>query len=159
MPFDDSKPPQNTPKVGLKLQNSNSMFANVVKKPTQQELHNNVQQMQEKSQGYKERAADLALQFRKMLDDKTLLQNKNVFLIDLEREVLLKIAHLTSEMNLDEEEDDGSGVGSIGMITLLLRCLLIQRDKINELDYSLNQLNLKLKNIQSNGVDVAKISE
>lgn len=147
--FDDKKddsPPQVKQRVGLKLNNSNSMFANVPKKPTQAELDQAVKESMGKDQDYKERAAALSLSFTKLLNDRTLLQNKNVFAADLERETIGKLAQLGLDLDNDENVEE-AGMGSIGLINLLFRSLLIQRDKINNLDYELHELQLKLNSL------------
>lgn len=158
MPFDDDDDKKPGPqKPGLKIDNANSMFANMPKKPSQQDFERKVQESQKRSRDYKERAAELALNFKKMLDDKTVPQNKPIFANELERDTLGKFAQLAIDMNLDDQEEEG--MGSVGLITLLFRCLLIQRDKINVLDYSVNQLEKQLKSIQSPPVDTNKPSE
>lgn len=157
MSFDDNNGNKPKQRVGLKLNNQGSIFANVPKKPSQQDLEKNVQEAQSRSRDYKERAAELALIFKKMLDDRTILQNKNSFTVESEREVIGKLAQLGVDMNVDEFEQEG--MGSLGLITLLFRSLLIQRDKINYLDYSINQIKIEIKSMQATLVDKNQPSE
>lgn len=144
MPFDDQPPPKPA-KVGLKLKNDASMFANLPKKPTAQDLKQEVKQIQERSQDYKERAAQFALNYKKVLDDKTLLQNKNIFAKDLEVEAINKLVQLAMEIDADENEEHA--MGTFGMISLMFRCFITQRDRINELEYALTQTNAKIKSL------------
>lgn len=159
MPFDDdddddddnAPTPALLSKSGLKLSNQKSMFAKKVKKPSQQAFEAGLKQSLDRNKDYKERAAELAIAFRKMLDDKTVPQNKNIYSTEIERETLGKMAQLGIDMNLDDQEEEG--MGSVGLITLLFRCLLIQRDKINGLDYAVNQMQSQLKILQLSLVD------
>src|SRR5271165_5787681 len=147
MTFDDDKKVEPNRRPGLKIKNDNSMFANQPKKPTKQEFDMVVKKAQSLDQEFKERAADLAINFRKILEDKTLIENKNLMSIDLEREIIGNLAQLAVDMNNNENEEK-DGMGGVGLSSLLFRCMLIQRDKINSLDYSINQLNKSFKELQ-----------
>lgn len=157
MSFDDNNNGSGPKKGGLKLNNANSMFANNPKKPSKQEFEQKIQESKERNQDYKERAMALAISFRKILDDKTVPQNKNDFNTEIEREILTNLTNLALDMNTDEQEDEG--MGSLGLIALLFRCMLIQRDKINILDYAVNQLESKIKKIESSSIDNKIASE
>lgn len=106
-----------------------------------------VDQIKEKSNSYKERAAELAVQFKKILEDKTLPQNKSSFAISLEKEILTKMIELAIEINNDENEKEG--MGSLSWITFILKLSLSQRDKINVLEYSLNKLGAEINKINA----------
>lgn len=163
MPFDDeSQKPANS-KVGVKINNNQSMFAGNVKRPSREEFEKKAAQVNDKMNEYQERAVQLSLNYKKLLDDKTLLQNKNVFQQDAEKEVISNLMQLAIDMNTDPNEEEG--MGSVGLISLLCRCLLIQRDKINELSYGLSQADKKfvemdkqLKTVQAE-IDSSKKSE
>lgn len=143
MPFDeendDEQPSVKSTKVGLKnVSSQKSIFDSMPKKPTQNELDIKVKKMQEKDSSYKSRTSELALQFKKALDDKTLVQNKNVFAHELEKEILGKMIQLAVEINNDINEPDS--MGSLSWITLLLKTCFNQRDKINNLEYMISNL-------------------
>jgi len=145
MPFDEEEEsvPQK-PKIGLKnVSSQKSIFDSIPKKPSQEDFDKKVKEVQEKSNGYKQRAADLAINFKKLMEDKTLLQNKNIFATELERELLSKMIQLAVEINNDPNEQEG--MGSLGWITLLFKTFFAQRDKINYLEYRLFQLEKKLE--------------
>ena len=147
MPFDDdNESPQFNKKTSLKMNNSGSIF-NKEKGPSQQDFQKKVSDMQNKSEEYAEKASQLSANFKKILEDKTLLQNKNVFQLDVEKQVLESLIQLSVEMNEDENEKEA--MGATGLIALLLRSILIQRDRINSLEFSLNQLNSKIDNKNS----------
>jgi hypothetical protein len=146
MPFDqDEEFVDTNKKTGLKSVSSRkSIFDNIPKKPTQQDFQKKVESVQEKINSNKQKAADLALEFKKILEDKTLPQNKNVFSKEIEREVLTKMVQLAVDINNDPDEADG--MGSLSWITLLLKIALAQRDRINTLEYNLHLLDKKIDN-------------
>lgn len=163
MPFDDESQKSSTQKVGVKLNNSQSMFANNTKKPSREEFEKKAVEANNKLTEYQERAVQLSLNYKKLLDDKTLPQNKNIFQQDAEKEVISNLMQLAIDMNTDPNEEEG--MGSVGLISLLCRCMLIQRDKINELSYDVAQarknfteLEKQLKTVQET-VDSQKKSE
>lgn len=146
MPFDEE--PENlnlNKKSSLKINNSNSIFS---KKEdiTQSDFEKKIGDIESKSSKYSERAAQLSVSFRKILDDKTLSKNKNVFQTDIEKQTLESLIQLSMEMNEDENEREA--IGATGLIALLLKSILIQRDRINTLEYNASQLENKLLNIE-----------
>jgi hypothetical protein len=142
-------------KSSLKISNANSMFANQPKRPTKQDLDKSAKEIKEKDIGFKEKAAELAVNFRKMLDDKTLVDNKNQFSLEIERESINNLAQLAIDMNNDEYEQQ-DGMGSVGLAVLLFRCILIQRDKINKLDYAINEMNNAVNKLKLQAIDIKK---
>lgn len=144
MPFDEEDDaPVVAPKVGLKNVSSQaSIFDAIPKRPTQEEFTKKVNQVQERNSSHKTRAAELSAQFAQILNDKTLKQNKNVFAKEMERELLTKMAQLAIEVNNDQNEHEG--MGSLSWIVLLLKTCLNQRDKMNQLEFIVSQLEKKL---------------
>lgn len=145
MPFDEEdndKISEHSKKIGLKnVSSQKSIFDTMAKKPTQNDLDNKVKKMNDKSTKYKIKVADLTIQFNKTMADKTLPQNQNVFQKDLERDLLLKMIQLAIDINNDESESEG--MGSIGWIVLLFKTCFSQRDRINNLEYMLYNLEKK----------------
>ena len=84
----------------------------------------------------------LAKEIVKISKDKTLSQNKTTMVRDLENSTLSKIVKIAVEINQDESEAEG--MGSIALINLLFKVVLIQRERINDLDYELSQLKKNL---------------
>jgi uncharacterized protein YaaR (DUF327 family) len=141
MPFDDREPPD--PKVGLKKVNGpKSMFEGKPRPPTQQEFQEKVQEVQEKQSGYKKRAAELFTQFNKAISGKELARNRNLFAIEMEKEMLQNMIQLAIEINNDPNEKEG--MGSLTWITCLFKTCLAQRDKINDLEYEVAELKKKM---------------
>lgn len=143
MPFDDDEDLDPVkPKTSVKSQGK-SIFDNMPKKPSVEVFEKEAIEANKKLEGYQERAKELASQFKKIMDDKTLSQNKNVFSSEIEKEIISKMINLAVEINSDENEIEG--MGSVGWIALLLRYLLLQRDKINQLEYFNFNLENKIK--------------
>ena len=135
-------PQEWTPKSSVKKQGTASMFDNQRKPPSQQEFQQKVQQSQETLAGYKKRAAELFVLFQRAMSDKTLAQNRNIFNMETEKEMLQNMLQLATEINNDPNEQEG--MGSLTLITLLLKTCLAQRDKVNELEFAVSQLSKKL---------------
>lgn len=150
MPFDeeDDSLPQQPNRLGLKnVSSQKSIFESIPKKPTQEDFDKKVKIAQDKSINYKQKASELAVSFKKTMEDRTLFQNKNVFTNDLERELLSKMIQLAVEINNDPNEQEG--MGSLGWITLLFKTALSLRDRNNLLEYKILQLERKLENLQT----------
>ncbi len=143
MPFDEEEEKDVAPKIGLRnVSSQKSIFEKIPKKPTAEDFDKKVKEIQERSSGYKQRAADLAISFKKMMEDKTLVQNRSIFTNELEREILGKMIQLAVEINNDPNEQEG--MGSLGWITLLFKTVLSQRDRINNLEYKIFHLEKKI---------------
>jgi len=141
MPFEDDEVDESKlKKSGLKqVSTKKSIFeADKQEKPDFQNFEKRVDQIHKKMNDYKSRAGDLAIAYKKLIMDKTLPQNKNVFIEDSEREILSKMVNLAVEINNDEDEQEG--MGTLGWITLLLKYFLYHRDRINSLEYAISQL-------------------
>lgn len=145
MPFDEDEEIIE-PKVGLKkVSAQKSIFDSMQKKPSQEDLDRKVKQISEKSNSYKIRAAELVKEFNKCMADKTLSSNRNIFSRELETELLSKMIKLADEINSDIIEKDG--MGSLSLITILLKTCFSQRDRINSLEYAIFQIEKKLNSL------------
>lgn len=145
MPFDEEEdvPTIQSQKIGLKqVSSQKSIFDTMPKKPTQSEFTEQVRQVQERASGYKAKTADLASQFNKAMADKSLALNKNNFQKEMEVEILRSMVKLAQEINADFNEREGEG--SLSWITLLLSTCFKQRDKLNNLEYVVSQLEKKI---------------
>jgi hypothetical protein len=134
-------PQEWTPKSTMKKPGTQSMFDGKKKPPSQQEFQQKVQAGQETMAGYKKRAAELFVQFQRSMGDKTLAQNRNIFNSETEKEMLQNMLQLATDINNDPNEQEG--MGSLTLITLLLKTCLTQRDKINELEFAVDTLQKK----------------
>lgn len=144
MPFDQETEDLNPIKSsGLKqVSSQKSIFDNIPKKPTQEDLDRRVQQIEEKKLGHNLEANDLSKQFIKILNDKTLRQNKSIFVAEAEKEILSKMINLAVEINTDPNEQEG--MGSLSWVALLLKICIAQRDRANQFEYELQEIKKKL---------------
>lgn len=143
MPFDEENNENlsNKKKELKKVSTQKSIFESLPHKTTPEEFEKKVKEIQEQSTGYKAKAADLSSKFIKVLGDKTLKENKNIFAVELEKEILSQMVNLAVEINNDPYESEG--MGSMGWITLLLKICLAQRDRLNKLEYTISLLEKK----------------
>ena len=141
--FDEEPKEPREQKVKLnQVSSQKSMFDNVPKKTTPEEFQRQVHTQQEKSSSYKVRASKLAIDFGKMMSDKTLSQNKSLFAQEAERETLSNMIQLAVDINNDPNEQEG--MGSLGWITLLLKTCMVQRDRLNLMEYKFEQVEKKI---------------
>jgi CRISPR/Cas system-associated endoribonuclease Cas2 len=135
-------------KTGLKkVSSKKSMFDGAVKKTTQKDLEERVKDLQEKDHSFKARTDELAIKFKKILNDKTLAKNKSVFVVEMEREVLSSILQLAAEVN--SHPDELEGMGSLSWIAQLFKVSLSQRDRMNNLEFAIYTLEEKIKNLSA----------
>ncbi len=148
LPFEE-EPVNQVQKTTLKnVSSQKSVFDNVSKKPSREDFEKKVKGIDEKNMKYKIEAAELASQFNKSLFDKTLKSNKSVFSTEIERDLLGKMIQLAIDINSDADEQEG--MGSLSWISLLLNNSLKQRDRINDLEYQIFQLDKKIKELFEN---------
>ena len=159
MPYDeedDTGPSERFKKTGLKkVSEQKSMFEGKAKKPSQEEFDQKVKQSQERQTGHKQKASELAIKFRKIIDDKTLPENKNVFVLDFERDLLREMIQLAMDINSDPNEIEG--MGSLSCITMLFKTCFSQRDRLNKLEYNFSELSKNLNEIVKT-LDNGKVS-
>lgn len=144
MPFDEEeqKPSAQAQKIGLKkVSSQKSVFENLPKKPGPEDFERQVQEVQQRQSTYKTRAADLTVQFKKAMTDKTLYSNKNLFQQEVEKDLLRNMVKLAQEINSDPNEREGEG--SLSWIIILLQTCFAQRDRANALEYAITQLQKK----------------
>jgi hypothetical protein len=146
MPFDeevDETLNETTKKTGLKkVSSQKSIFDGAPKKPSFESFSKKVDDATEKAQSYKAKSAELAIKFLNLINDTTLKANKNIFTKEMEKELLTNLVSLSIDINNDPLEKEG--MGSLALITLLFKTVLMQRDKINELAFNYAQLSKKV---------------
>jgi hypothetical protein len=97
--------------------------------------------------------AGLTSRYKGYILDKTLTNNKNPLTKEEESETIKALCDVG--LNLNEDQNQREGIGSIGLNSLLLKSVLTQRDKINELSYEIHNL----KKILSSVVEALKEEE
>ena len=90
-----------------KISKKQSILDKSNKKQSASILQKAVQNIEDKNLSFKERTSALAIKFKKLIESKILPENKNLFLLEEEKEVLTNIASLASEIDNDENESIG----------------------------------------------------
>jgi hypothetical protein len=142
-------------KKGLKINNESSEI--LPPEPSNKESFDKLADEEIiKSNEQKERSLMLGLQFKKLIEDKVLIQNKTSINQDIEKEIVGKLANLALEINSDENQPEG--MGSVAICSLLMKMNLLQRDIINNLSYKVEQLDKKLSDQNSHTKKLEGIS-
>lgn len=128
--------------TGVKLDPKKSRFQPKEKKKTQADFEREIAEYQKNSESLTAKVMQLSNRFMKAVDDKTLLENKGIG-NDVEKELVNELAALALHINNDESQPEG--IGSVGLITLLMNAMLSQRDRLNEQAYEIHLLKEQLK--------------
>ena len=90
------------------------------------------------------KAVDCISRFLKLAEDKTLPQNRGGIALDVEREIRQDLIQLALDLNNDENEED-NGKGSVVVLSVVSKIILMYRDRLNQLEYELQQVKNELK--------------
>ena len=146
---DDTADINNKSNRNLKLDNRNSRFSKLedgAKVPTKQEFEHKAIQVKQKHLDINARVAELSGQYRGLFQSKTLPENKTPHQKQLEKEIIFNLSQLC--LDLDNDETQKEGIGSIGLCKILLSLLLEQKDNINILAYEVSKLKKALSDAQ-----------
>lgn len=122
--------------LGIKLDSSKSMFAKRDPKPA--DFEEKAKDAHSSSEDKKVRAFELSKNFMAIFQSKVLTQNKGPKEKALEKETINNLIAWAVELNNDQAEKEG--IGSVGLITLLFNCILKLRDSINSLEHRLSDV-------------------
>ena len=119
---------------GLKLSSERSRFSKQDPKgPSEEEFKKEVREYKQRDMDVKLRIADLTNKYKGILMDRTVDDNKSPIQKDLEASVVSELVQVG--LQLDNDQDQPEGVGSIGLCNLLLQVNLLQRNTINKISY------------------------
>lgn len=135
---------------GLKQVSSKpSVFDSQPKKPRQSDFDIQIKEREANENSYKSEMRKLVLDFSSAMDNKTLAENKTVISKSFEKELMEKFITLAQKINSDENEPEG--MGSLGLITVLIATCFSIRDKLNLQEYNsvfkFKALNEKIKEL------------
>lgn len=139
MPFEEDELDVPAPKNNLKIKNVNPVNSPL---SNREEFEKNSSDSFQKGEDLKRRTYELTKSFKDLLSDKTLKANKGPISESREKEIVDQLVTLGIEINLDEDQEEG--MGSIGLVALLMRALIYQRDRINELEFKFLSLDKTL---------------
>ena len=94
------------------------------------------------------KAIEVISRYLKMAEDKTLVRNRGSIANDVEREIRQQIIQLALDMNNDENEED-NGKGSVVVLSAVTKIILLYRDRLNDLEYEIQQLKRELNKSSS----------
>jgi hypothetical protein len=86
--------------------------------------------------------------YMQLIDDRTLVRNRGSIANDVEREIREQIINLAVDLNNDETEEE-DGKGSIVVLIAVTKALMKYRDRLNELEYTVKQLQKDFSNLSS----------
>lgn len=120
----------------LKLDPKKSLFSK--KAAVKNTFEERAQEVHSRMQGYLSEAFELGVQFKEFLEDKTVPSQMGALRRSREKEVIGKLVAFAIRVNNDQDENEG--MGSVSILTLLLKTSLAMRDRYNELDYKYHEL-------------------
>jgi hypothetical protein len=124
--------------AGVKLDPNKSRYKTRENKKTQVDFEKEVSEFQKNELELQKKAAELSGHFLKMVQDKTVPENKGIIGADVEKGIIQSIARFALTLNNDETHDEG--LGSVGAIIVLFNSVLMLRDRINELSHEIHLL-------------------
>jgi hypothetical protein len=127
----------------LKLNQSKSRFSKPNEDNLSKKLEDKVGEIQNRDQKLIKDALEFSTRYMSLIKNKTLKSNKGPIEQDLETEIVKGLIQIAMDLNNDDSKPEG--IGSAGVLTLLLRSVLAQRDIINNLEYELVQLKRRIK--------------
>lgn len=127
---------ETTVKKKLKLTNERSSITQRVNE--EEQFKQRATELMESRQDQKERGMALVSQFLTSMKEKTLPVNRGVLAQDFEKKMRGELVQLAIEINNDDSEPK-DGMGSATLFAALLRVVMLQRDRLNELEYRLLQ--------------------
>jgi hypothetical protein len=124
-------------KRGLKIDNTNSTVPKPDPNPVET-FKKSADAAFTRHNDYRQRIEDLSIKFKKIVLDKTLVENKTLLVKDMETSVLKELVQLASDMIEDQNCLLPHGTTALPM--LLMKMMLYQRDIINQLAFKIDRL-------------------
>lgn len=144
----DEKPEQkNKVEKTTKLSNKKSMFSNMPKYPSATEIKQKTNETVSEIQKRNANSVQAGQNYVNLIRSKKLASNKSELERSIEKESIMDLIQIGKAANNDPAESvDGSG--SLAICNLLLRALLIARDRINEVDHLRDEQELRIKKLE-----------
>jgi len=130
-------------KKGLRINNAKSSIPNPIPKP--QDFRDNISKVLNEEEEQKKIAFEIANRFINALKDKTLDSNKNVTIRKSEKQAIMDMIDFARLINSDEQQEEN--LGTMSVVSTLLKAIFIQRDKINENEYKIAKLETELASL------------
>ncbi len=120
--------------MGLKINNTNSQFSS--QKEEKEKFENQIERSQQQVSQESEEARELGMKMIKILGDKTLKENKGQIARNLEQSVISSLQELATRINNKSESSEGS----VMLFTIAISGCMRMRDRMNELEYKISQV-------------------
>jgi len=129
----------------VKLNNDNSKINNQQPLPN---IRENIDKILANEQEQMKVAFQLTGKLLSIIKDKVLDENKTLVEREAERKVFSEYSDFARIMNSDEKKQE-DGLGTLSFIMALSRCILLQRDRINEMEYQVVKFGKELEKTNS----------
>ena len=135
----------------LKINNEHS---SVKVAPALPNVRENINKILASEEEQKKTVFTLTTKLLSIIKDKVLDENKDPSARDEERRVFSEFANFATIINSIETYDEG--YGTLSYVSAIARCILLQRDRINELEYETVKLRKIVEKIQAEKVETNK---
>lgn len=128
---------------GLKLQPSRTRLVN---KQAKQDFQQQVMNTHKRLEGHLKDAYELGTEFTRLMSDTRVSDNIGPYDRSFEKEIVRKFIDYAITVNNDDQEKEG--MGSVSLITLLLKTAFKLRDRINQLSYDNHLLERRIQHLE-----------
>ena len=128
---------------GLKLKPSRTRQ---VQKQARQDFQRQAMNTHKKLEGHLKEAYELALEFNELMADTRLPENIGPYERSFEKESVRKLISYAIMVNADEQEQ--VGMGSVSLITLMVKTMFKMRDKMNQSSYDNHKLEKRVLQLE-----------
>lgn len=147
-PFESDDAPVARPAKTVKISNSNSSVPENIPKPD--DFRKNIDKILAQEEEQKRLALQLATIFISVIKDKKLDSAKDPVTRDKEKQSVIDLIDFARLINSDEHQEDN--IGTMSLLSTMMRLMIYQRDRLNELEYELHKMSREvsaLKNVRS----------
>lgn len=129
--------------AGLKISPSRTR---IVKKQERQNFQQQVMGTHKRLEGHLKEAYDLGVEFTRLMADTRLPDNIGPMDKSFENEIVRKLINYAMTVNSDPQENDG--MGSISLVTLLIKTMFKMRNRANEMAYDRHLLERRVQHLE-----------
>lgn len=129
--------------AGLKLKPSKTRL---IQKQAKKTFEEQAAATHQRLEGHLKEAYELGVEYTKLMADTRLPENVGPFEQGFEKEVVRKLINYGITVNADRQEQEG--MGSVSLITLILKSMFKMRDKMNGLSYNQHLLERRVQHLE-----------
>ena len=128
---------------GIKLKPSSTRQE---QKQVKQSFRTKVMDTNKRLEGHLQDAYELGMEFHSLMSEKRVPENIGPYERSFEQEIIRKLINYSMTVNRDPNEQEG--MGSISLITLLLKSMFKLRDKMNQVSYDNHKLERRVLQLE-----------